>query len=179
MEQFPACVNPGNCFSYSSIVIVLSSKVVLSLMGFLLYICTDWYLSKNSRGSSNADFWNILFAYLSLHILTALEFPNFDLCVFNHCGGQTEFVLPVLWCGSVPRQQGQQWWGSPHLFSFSKGSQSCASCCIISENISCICFVLFSSCLWQFPYQLKFHGWNFFFLHIHQRLLTSDSVCCI
>lgn len=100
VEQFPACVNPGNCFSYSSTVIVLSSKVVLSLMGFLLYTCTDWYLSNNSRGSSNADFWNILFAYLSLHILTALEFPNFDLCVFNHCGGRTLRVCPscaVVW----------------------------------------------------------------------------------
>lgn len=87
VEQFPACVNSGNSLSYRSLVIVSSNLFFASYMHRLVFI-------KTSRGGSNADFWNILFAYLPLHILTVLEFPNFDLCVFNHCGGQTLWVSP-------------------------------------------------------------------------------------
>lgn len=97
VEQFLSCINSGNCFSYNCLVIVLSSKLVLSLVGILFHICTDCCLSKISRGESNSDIWNILFAYLPLPLRVS---KLWSLCLQSLWWiDSLEFLLPVLWYG--------------------------------------------------------------------------------
>lgn len=79
-----------------------------------------------------------------------LDSPNFNLCL---PGGISVLcsVCSFLCCNPerFSSQKAGWSWGSPYLYFFTPGSQSCAICSSMSKHSSIINYTQFPRCLWQ------------------------------
>lgn len=97
VEQFPACVNSGNCFSYTSLVIVLCSKAVLTQSRFTH---AQVGIYPNTQGEALMQILEhfVCLSHSSLpHIfLLPWSFQTLISVSSGHCRGQTLFEFLLL-----------------------------------------------------------------------------------